>query len=565
MDDPNYHPSDSGSNLEDEVEEDTMTIENPNGNFTSNDENLNIGSNLVEQSDSESGGSDVEPPRKSEWNDPEGNHMMFGTEYNDSEGISPEYAAALVNENPFTFYSSFVDDQIINLMVRETNLYATQLLTSTEDVPEYSRLHKWTPTTCEEMLKFLGLIGYMGLVKMPSIRHYWSRKQLYRNDVSNVMSRNRFELLLHVWHFSDNDECPPGDRVFKIQPLLDSLIQKYQELYTPGGTFCIDESLIPFRGRLIFKQYLPLKSHKYGIKIFKLCSGEGYTWNMKIYCGKEHDAGASVPTNVVMTLSENLLDKGRTVITDNYYTSLDLANKLLDRKTHLLGTLRSNRKGNPKEVTLKKLKRGEIISKENTRGINIMKWKDKRDVLILSTKHTDTMEEVQSRGSTTLKPRAVSDYNRGKSSIDLSDQMSSYNTALRKTIKWYRKIAIELLFGTSMINAHYLYKKINNSKITITEFREKVYEEMLFSERYKEPDNNEGIATDNRREKRKSEHKFDKKEGPSHKMRKYCVGCYEKKRNGLIVKNKVKKVSTFCNDCTNNPHYCMSCFNESHK
>lgn len=73
----------------------------------------------------------------------------------------------------------------------------------------------------------------------------------------------------------------------------------------------------------------------YGINIFKLFSGGGYTWNMRIYCGKDQDAGASVPTNVVLSLAEGLLDEGRTAITDNYYTSLDLANKLLERKTHL--------------------------------------------------------------------------------------------------------------------------------------------------------------------------------------------------------------------------------------
>jgi hypothetical protein len=83
-----------------------------------------------------------------------------------------------------------------------------------------------------------------------------------------------------------------------------------------------------------------------------------YTWNIKLYCGKEQDAGASVPTNVVelTTLSEKLLNARRLAITDNYYTSIELANKLLDKKTHLLGTLRANRRGNPKEVTTKKLK-----------------------------------------------------------------------------------------------------------------------------------------------------------------------------------------------------------------
>ncbi|KAJ8937320.1 hypothetical protein NQ314_011959 [Rhamnusium bicolor] len=87
--------------------------------------------------------------------------------------------------------------------------------------------------------------------------------------------------------------------------------------------------------------------------MFKLCSGTGFTWNMKLYCGKHRDAGVSVPTNIVMQLSQKLLNSGRTVVTDNYYTSLELANKLLDNITHLLKTLRAYRSGNPKEVTTK--------------------------------------------------------------------------------------------------------------------------------------------------------------------------------------------------------------------
>lgn len=51
---------------------------------------------------------------------------------------------------------------------------------------------------------------------------------------------------------------------------------------------------------------------------------------------------------------ENLLDKGRTLCTDNYYTSVTLAQALLDRETHLIGTLRTNRKFNTKNVIEKK-------------------------------------------------------------------------------------------------------------------------------------------------------------------------------------------------------------------
>lgn len=167
----------------------------------------------------------------------------------------------------------------------------------------------------------------MGLVKFPTLQDYWYKRRLFRFcAASDVMSRNRFELLLHFWHFTDNEMCPEGDRGFKIEPFIDIFKQKFQDAFTPGSHFCIDESLVPFRGRLIMKPYIPQKTHKYGIKLFKWCSDNGYTWNIKLYCAKHQDAGISVPTNIVMTLSHNLLNSGRTAICDNYYTSLELAN-----------------------------------------------------------------------------------------------------------------------------------------------------------------------------------------------------------------------------------------------
>ena len=62
-----------------------------------------------------------------------------------------------------------------------------------------------------------------------------------------------------------------------------------------------------------------------------------------------------------------------------------------------MGTLRKNRRGNPQEVIDKKLKHGEVIGRENEKGITALKWKDKRDVLILSTKHSTEMTTVNKK------------------------------------------------------------------------------------------------------------------------------------------------------------------------
>ena len=80
-------------------------------------------------------------------------------------------------------------------------------------------------------------------------------------------------------------------------------------------------------------------------------------------------------------MAQKLLEKG------NFYTSYELALSLLENKTHLVGTLRANKKDIPKTVLEAKLKRGELISNEDKNGVVILKWKDTHDVRVLTTKH----------------------------------------------------------------------------------------------------------------------------------------------------------------------------------
>lgn len=70
---------------------------------------------------------------------------------------------------------------------------------------------------------------------------------------------------------------------------------------------------------------------------------------------------------------EDILEKGHVLCTDNWYTSINLAEKLLDADTHLVRTLWQNRHGILQEVKLKKLKRCELIARENKNGITVLK------------------------------------------------------------------------------------------------------------------------------------------------------------------------------------------------
>ena len=138
---------------------------------------------------------------------------------------------------------------------------------------------------------------------------------------------------------------------------------------------------------------------------------------------------------------------------DNFYYSVALTVVLSSKQTYVCDTLRNNRRGNPKDVVEKKLKKGEVVWKRNDH-VTVCKWKDKRDVLTISNMHQVEMKDETNRnGKVTVKPNIVIDYNKGMSDVDRSDQMLSYYSALRKTIRWLKKVAFQL-FEAMIHNAH---------------------------------------------------------------------------------------------------------------
>ena len=63
---------------------------------------------------------------------------------------------------------------------------------------------------------------------------------------------------------------PGYDPLFKLRPFLDPLLKSFQKAYHPGREVSIDESMIGFKGRLSFLQYMPKKPTKWGMKAFVL-------------------------------------------------------------------------------------------------------------------------------------------------------------------------------------------------------------------------------------------------------------------------------------------------------
>ena len=402
--------------------------------------------------------------------------------YTETPGMSP--TINLTGESqPIEFMKLFFTEEIISKFVSETNRYAEQFLRGAT-LKRKARAHSWSPTNASEMKQFLGLLFMMGVVKKPCVEDYWSTNPAMATPIFNsTMSRDRFQLILKFWHFCNNGEMVEGDRLFKLRDVCNDLISRFQTVYTPEREVSVDESMVLWRGRLIFRQFIPGKRHKYGVKLYLLCETSGYVWNILVYCGKmDPMSGFGHAESVVLKLMESRLDKGHILFTDNFYTSVPLAKQLLTKKTHLCGTLRCNRKHLPDAVVTRQLNKGDTVARKQG-SIVVSKWKDKRDVLTLSTVHTGRLvksNKKNRRGEEIIKPDCILDYNTHMCGIDRLDQILSYYSPLRKTLKWYRKVVLQVL-DMAITNAFLLYKKTGGNQPHIW-FRTQVINSLLSSQ-----------------------------------------------------------------------------------
>lgn len=124
--------------------------------------------------------------------------------------------------------------------------------------------------------------------------------------------------------------------------------------------------------------------------------------------------------------------------------------------------------GLPQQVLQKKLRRGGVIARQLHNYVTVLKWHDKRDVLMISTCDDDEMVPTYNwRRDETLKPRMTVEYNTAKKGIDVSDQLGSYYSPLRKSLTWYKKIAYDLMFQAAIVNTRVIYNELTGKTMTV--------------------------------------------------------------------------------------------------
>ncbi|XP_062853638.1 piggyBac transposable element-derived protein 2-like [Trichomycterus rosablanca] len=272
---------------------------------------------------------------------------------------------------PIDLFRHLFPLDLIDEIVHNTNMYALQ------------KGKENLAVTSEEMQIFLGINMVMGYIRYPRARMYWSSEDGLRlGIIADAMSVNRYEQILSHLHFVDNYTYQPAntDRLFKITPVLSTLQKTFLAAADPEEFQSIDEQIIPFKGQLSIKQYIPKKPKPWGVKVWVRAGSSGYVYRFEVYQGsanRGHSSGLGMAGDVVMRLCDDIKHKNHKVFFDNFFCSIPLLEALKDMGIYGTGTCRANRvKGASQKLKSEKQLKEEGRGACTNRNITVTRWLD---------------------------------------------------------------------------------------------------------------------------------------------------------------------------------------------
>lgn len=370
-------------------------------------------------------------------------------------------------DTPIDYFREIIDDNFINLIVEQSNLYSVQ-----------KDPNKPLNVTKEEIEQFFGICLCMSVYGLPRSRMYWASSTRV-DKVADTMSRNRWVEIKNNLHCNDNagydSRDPSRDRLYKIRPLVDHFQGKFRAI-PKEQHLCVDEQIVPYKGTSRLRQYNPKKPKKWGYKIFALCDTHGMVYDFEIYTGKINvvdgfpDIGAS--SNIVLKLAHTIpRQRNYLLFFDNWFASLPLFIELYKLGIPALGTIRPNRFPGlecSSDKEMKTMGRGSFEEKSHMAGdveVRAIKWFDNRGVTLVSTFETALPVTMIKRRDRALGqdielpcPNAVVTYNKFMGGVDLLDGLIAYYRITIKSKKFYLKFIFHF-FDVTVVNSWLLYRR----------------------------------------------------------------------------------------------------------
>ena len=400
------------------------------------------------------------------------------------------------------FFQLFFPLKLLFFLMEETNDYANYVR---NELKKPSRYH-WIGCTLVDIAKYIGMVMWMGVIRLPETRMYWSKNKTYSlANFSATMSRTKYEMMAKYFHTYNRRAIPKNnqDKLIVLRPVMEFIQDRCKSVYMPRENLSLDEGILKWKGRLSIKIYNPMKPIKYGIKFYFLCEAEsGYVLDFNVYRGV-----SSSLRDIVFNLMEPHLYKGHHLFMDNYYNQVSTCDELYEKGTHCSGTLRLGR-GGPKALQAIKaaggLQTGQMAyrRKDNT---FIICWQDSRLVSMITNRYNaDTEPYIHKRRDPTIvippeeqlqRPVVIRQYVSYMGGVDLFDQLINYYKFAKRSARWTRKTIFYLL-QLALLNAYVLYVKYGQPhprrrrQLSLREFHQEIADSLLFFDPAEWPDDN---------------------------------------------------------------------------
>ncbi|CAM4728931.1 unnamed protein product [Leuciscus chuanchicus] len=377
-----------------------------------------------------------------------GNILWTSTTHSERRGRIPTHRVIKMTPGPTKFACSnakdiistfelFFPNNIKKILIEMSNLEGKRVFGKA-----------WKSLDWTDIQAYFGLLILAGVYRShhEALSSLWgsvSGRAIFRA----TMPLKTFSIMSRIFCFYRKDAGSGRKKDDKLAPIRDiweKWVQRLPLLYNPGPSVTVDECLVPFRGRCPFKQYMPSKPSKYGIKIWAACdASSSYAWNMQIYTGKAADRKPekNQGMRVVLDMTSGL--QGHTITCDNFFTSYALGKELLQRKMTMIGTVRLNKPELPPALLSVK-NRARFSSKfafTETHALVSYCPRKNKNVLLMSTLHRDAA--ISSKDH--KKPEIILDYNKTKGGVDTLDQLVGTYTCQRKTMRWPMVIFFNML------------------------------------------------------------------------------------------------------------------------
>lgn len=337
-----------------------------------------------------------------------------------------------------------------------------------------SENHDLKDFAISDLEKFIAIQYARGIYgKNHSLNFLWS-KQFGIPLINSIMSRNYFVTLKTHLRFDDKQTRSfrvEDDAFTHIRFVTDRISANFRKAYVPNFCLTIDEQLMPLKCRCPFIVFMPNKPDKFGVKFWLITDNSSkYIYYFLPYLGK-HDAdrnGKRLANHVVEKLSDTLLNKGYNISCDNFFTNISLAEYLISKKTSLVGTIRSNSAGIPKDLIDAKLAKYDsqfCFSPEKEILLTKYQCKVKKNVFLLSTLHVNPMVDESPK----RKPNVIHFYNKSKCGVDCADAMLRLYSTRCATRRW--PLAVwENILDMVALNAWICFTNATGSTISRKDF-----------------------------------------------------------------------------------------------